>query len=124
LEPKIGKKQSLQDYLTPERCFILENFSSERISVARARVQPGISTASHHLEGVDEIYVVTEGKGRVAVGNLKPTDIESGNVVVIPAGTSQKITNIGEADLIFYYVCTPKFTAECYRSETAEKPLL
>jgi mannose-6-phosphate isomerase-like protein (cupin superfamily) len=122
MEPKIVKIHSFQDYLTPERCFISENFSSERLSIARARVQPRISTVSHHLEGVDEIYLVTAGKGRVTVGNLKPTDVESGDIVVIPAGTSQKITNTGETDLVFYCVCTPRFTADCYRSETAEKP--
>ncbi len=62
-----------------------------------------------------------DGVGRVAVGNLKPTDVGVGDMVVIPAGTSQKITNTGKIDLIFYCVCTPRFTADRYCDEEAEK---
>jgi mannose-6-phosphate isomerase-like protein (cupin superfamily) len=121
MEPKIVKANSLNEYLTPEHCFIAENFSANRISIARARVQPGVTTIPHHLKGVDEIYLVTSGKGTVTVGDLEPTDVGVGDVVVIPAGTSQKITNTGKTDLVFYCVCTPRFTADCYCDERAEK---
>jgi mannose-6-phosphate isomerase-like protein (cupin superfamily) len=42
-------------------------------------------------------------------------------VVVIPAGTSQMITNTGKIDLVFYCVCTPRFTADRYCDEEAAK---
>ncbi len=121
MEPKIAKANSLNEYLTPERCFIAENFSADRISIARARVQAGVTTVPHHLKGVDEIYIIVEGSGKVTVGNLEPTDVGVGDMVIIPAGASQKITNIGENDLVFYCVCTPRFTADCYCDEEAEK---
>ena len=123
MEPKIVKANSLNEYLTPEHCFIAENFSANGISIARARVQPGVTTVPHHLKGVDEIYLVTAGSGRVTVGNLEPTEVGVGDVVVIPAGTSQKITNTGKTDLVFYCVCTPRFTADCYCDEEAEKAM-
>jgi mannose-6-phosphate isomerase-like protein (cupin superfamily) len=121
MEPKIVKANSLNQYLTPEHCFITENFSGNRVSIARARVQAGVTTVPHHLKGIDEIYIVTSGVGRVTVGNLKPADVGVGDVVVIPAGTSQMITNTGKIDLVFYCVCTPRFTADRYCDEEAAK---
>ena len=120
MEPKIVKAISLTEFFTPERCFIAENYSSNGISIARARVKPGVTTVAHHLKGVDEIYLVTNGKGKVTVGDLEPTKVDVGDLIVIPAGTSQKITNIGKTDLVFYCICTPKFTANCYCDEEAE----
>jgi mannose-6-phosphate isomerase-like protein (cupin superfamily) len=34
--------------------------------------------------------------------------------VRIPAGVRQRITNIGNADLLFYCVCSPRFLPEAY----------
>ena len=116
MEPRIVKANDLKEYLTPERCFIAENYSStdSKVSIARAKVNPGVTTVTHHLEGVDEAYIITEGKGIMNVGNLEPTEVNVGDVVIIPAGTSQRITNTGKTDLIFYCICTPKFTEKCY----------
>jgi mannose-6-phosphate isomerase-like protein (cupin superfamily) len=61
MEPQIVKANSLNEFSTAERCFIAENYSSRGISVALARVQPGVTTVAHHLNGVDEIYLVTSG---------------------------------------------------------------
>jgi mannose-6-phosphate isomerase-like protein (cupin superfamily) len=122
MKQKIVKANSLNESSTAERCFIAENYSSKGISVACARVQPGVTTVAHHLNGVDEIYLVTSGQGKVTVGDLEPAEVGVGDVVVIPAGTSQRITNIGKADLVFYCICTPKFTINCYCDEEADKP--
>lgn len=121
MQPKIIKTNTLTEYHTPERCFIAENHSQKDLSIAKARVEPGITTKAHHLIGVQETYIITSGKGKVSVDGMEPTDVEAGDIVVIPAGTSQKITNTGDTDLVFYCVCTPKFTAECYVDEEAEK---
>ena len=120
MEPKIVKASSLTEFFTPERCFIAENYSSNGISVARARVKPGVTTVAHHLKGVDEIYLVTGGEGKVTVGDLEPAKVGVGDLIVIPAGASQKITNIGKTDLVFYCICIPRFTANCYCGEEAE----
>jgi mannose-6-phosphate isomerase-like protein (cupin superfamily) len=117
MQPKIVKADSLKETLTPERCFIRENWSSKNVSIARARVKSGVTTKAHHLVGVDEIYLITKGKGKVKIGKLAPTEVEAGDTVFIPAGVSQQITNISKSDLVFYCICTPKFTAECYRDE-------
>ncbi|MCW4009124.1 MAG: cupin domain-containing protein [Candidatus Bathyarchaeota archaeon] len=124
MKPKIVKANTLKEYMMPERCYIYENWGwvsakDKDLSIARARIPPGVTSKAHHLEGVQEIYLITQGKGRVYVGDLEPTEVTQGDVVVIPAGISQKIANISETDLIFYCICTPSFTESCYRDEEA-----
>ena len=114
MQPKIVKAKSLRETLTPEQCFICENWSSKKVSIARARVKSGFTTKAHHLVGVDEIYLIIKGKGKVKIGKLEPTEVKARDTVFIPAGVSQQITNISKSDLIFYCICTPKFTAKCY----------
>jgi len=122
MEPKIVKATSLKEFLTPEGCFVSENwglvsFGDEAVSIARARVEPGVTTKAHHLEGIQEIYLIVKGKGKVQIGGLEPANVEEGDAVFIPEGTSQKITNLGKTDLVFYCICTPAFTQDCYRDE-------
>lgn len=121
MEPRIIKARSLHELMTPERCLIEENWSSQKISIARARVKTGTATAKHHLQGVDEIYLVVKGKGKVEVGSHTPKVVTSGDVVFIPAGTTQRIANVGKTDLVFYCICTPRFTDNCYREEPTKK---
>jgi len=114
MQPKVIKSQTPHQYLTPERCYIAENHSDPAVSIAHATVKPGVTTKTHHLIGTQEIYIITSGEGIISVGNLKPTEVSIGDVVVIPPLTSQKISNTGNTDLIFYCICTPRFTEECY----------
>ncbi len=121
MQPKIIKAKTPHEYLTPERCYIAENHSDPAVSIARATIKPGVTTKAHHLiNGTQEIYIITAGKGKVYVGDLEPTEVDVGDVVVIPPETSQKVTNIGKTDLVFYCVCTPRFTEACYVDEEPE----
>jgi len=107
-----------EEVLTAERCHISEAWNSphdEALSIAHACVEPGVTTALHALEGVAERYVVIAGRGRVEVGDLPPSDVGPGDVVVIPAGTPQRISNTGSEELRFYCLCTPRFHPDCYR---------
>ena len=58
----------------------------------------------------------------VAFGGSKSTSVSVGDVIVIPEGASQKITNTGKTDLVFYCVCTPRFTQDCYFDDEPEVP--
>lgn len=121
MQPKIVRAQTPREYLSSERCYIAENHSDPTVSIARATVKPGVTTKAHHLiKSIQEIYIITAGKGKVYVDGLEPTEVGVGDVVVIPAETSQKIANIGKEDLVFYCVCTPSFTEECYIDEEPE----
>ena len=75
MNPKIVKEEDIlkDEFPTPEKCYILENWNkteSPNVSVARARLEKGLTTKPHYLKGVDEIYLILEGKGRVKVGIL------------------------------------------------------
>jgi mannose-6-phosphate isomerase-like protein (cupin superfamily) len=124
--PRIIKAASLREVLTPEGCFIYENCGistgDSTVSIARARIEPGVTTKAHHLDGIQEIYLIVKGKGRVDIEGLKSAEVVQGDIVVIPFGKSQQITNVGKMDLIFYCVCTPSFTQNRYFEEKTEKP--
>lgn len=111
------KQDLTSEFPTSERCYILEsaNATNDTLSIARARVGPGITTKLHSLDGIDERYIIVEGQGRMEVGGLSAQELGPGDVVIIPAGVPQRITNIGARDLIFYCVCTPPFHPSSYR---------
>jgi mannose-6-phosphate isomerase-like protein (cupin superfamily) len=106
-----------QEYHTPEGCFVLELSNTPddpQVSIARARVAPGVTTRWHRLSGTAERYVILEGKGRVEVGELPAQEVAPGDVVFIPPSCRQRISNIGQADLIFLAICTPRFSNQAY----------
>ncbi len=114
----IVKQQELsQEFPIPEGCHILELSNSPddpELSIARARVAPGVTTRWHWLRGIAERYVILQGKGRVEIGDLPARELNPGDVVIIPPLCPQRITNIGRDDLIFLALCTPRFSADCY----------
>ena len=117
MKPMIIKATNLKETATYERCSVAENYHSDNVSVARATVKAGVTTVAHHLESVEEMYLITSGQGIVEVGEIPPTEVAEGDVVVIPAGVSQKITNTGKKDLVFTCICIPRFTSQCYVDE-------
>lgn len=112
----ISRLNDHPEFSTPERCFIVETLSEPELSVARARVEPGVTTAWHSVDGTVERYVMAEGNGRMWIGDDGPEDVGPGDLVTIPAGVKQRIANIGDCDLIFYCLCTPRFEQKNYRA--------
>lgn len=105
------------EFYTPEKCYIIELSNTPNdpdASIARARVLPGVTTRWHRVVGIIERYVILEGIGQVEVGDLPPQDVKAGDVVLIPPSCRQRITNLGEEDLIFLAICTPRFRQEAY----------
>jgi len=112
----ISRLQDHPEFATPERCFIVETLSQPSLSVARARVEPGVTTAWHSVDGTIERYVMAEGRGRMCIGDEPPQEVGPGDLVTIPAGVRQRISNIDDRDLIFYCLCTPRFEQKNYRA--------
>lgn len=63
MKPMIIKAANLEETATYERCSVAENYHSDNVSVARATVKAGVTTVAHHLTGVEEIYIITNGQG-------------------------------------------------------------
>ncbi|MDP3859399.1 MAG: cupin domain-containing protein [Stagnimonas sp.] len=105
------------EYLTEERCRILElsnDPDDPALSIARARVAPGVRTRWHRLRGISERYLILEGEGLVEVGEEPPQRVVPGDVVLIAPMQRQRITNPGPGDLLFLALCTPRFVWDAY----------
>jgi mannose-6-phosphate isomerase-like protein (cupin superfamily) len=114
---KIIRPDPGKEFDTEERCAILEMSNSvfdEALSIARARVEPGVTTAWHRVVDTAERYVILEGQGRVEVEGLDPETVGAGDVVIIPPNARQRIANTGENHLLFLALCTPRFRQERY----------
>ncbi|MEE4241988.1 MAG: cupin domain-containing protein [Desulfopila sp.] len=115
------KRQAAQpEYWFREGCHIIETANDggdTTLSVARARVESGVTTAWHRLDGREERYLIISGCGVVELGEEFRGEVAAGDVVRIPAGTRQRISNTGKDDLIFFAVCTPPFVEESYAAE-------
>ena len=119
MEYKIFRPDAADELYTDERCHILELANSaedDALSIARARVEPHVTTALHRLEGTVERYVILEGTGMVEIAGGAPERVAAGDVIVIPAGVSQRVTNSGDGDLVFLALCTPRFRPQSYVS--------
>ncbi len=105
------------EFHIPENCHIVELSNSPDdpgLSIARARVEPGVTTRRHRLVGIAERYYILSGKGLVEIGELPPQKVKAGDVVLIPPMCPQRITNIGSEDLVFLAICTPRFSHDDY----------
>lgn len=110
-----------KEFHTSERCHIIEVINRsdhEDVSIAQARVEPGVTTRWHTVEA-REIYYILSGNGRAEVGD-DITEVGPGDAVSIPFGVRQRIANTGTEDLIFLCVCTPRFRVEGYKELEAD----
>ena len=123
MKPTVLKTDNSQEYFFKEGCYILELSNStldEGLSIARARVEPGVETKLHQLSNTIERYIILEGEGEVTLGGLAPQTVTKNDVVIIPADCPQSIVNTGKKDLVFLVVCTPRFLPENYREVEGE----
>ncbi|MAL49337.1 MULTISPECIES: cupin domain-containing protein [unclassified Methylophaga] len=119
MKPQIKRFQTNNEYFFVEGCYINElsnHLEDSELSIARARVEPGVTTQWHQLKETTERYVILEGKGVVEIGDMAPQNVQMGDVVIIPACTRQRITNICNEDLVFLALCTPRFETDNYQS--------
>lgn len=113
-----SRPEPAEEVLTEERCHILETWNradDPDLSVARARVEPGVTTRWHRLQGIVERYLIVSGRGLAEVEGMEPAPAQPGDLLYIPAGHAQRIRNTGSEDLVFYALCTPRFSAAAYQ---------
>ena len=114
---EMGRNEKPERY-TSERCWISEILNDlhwPEFSIARCRVEPGVTTELHSLS-VHEVYVIEHGCGLMRVGSKAPYEVGPGDTVTIPKQVAQNISNIGDSDLVFTCVCSPRFSQNCYTS--------
>jgi mannose-6-phosphate isomerase-like protein (cupin superfamily) len=100
-----GDGAILREFLHPDKVELELGYS-----LARAVVEPGRSTLLHRLT-VSEVYCVIEGKGLMEIeGEESPVGPDQ--VVYIPPGAAQRITNTGDSDLVFLCIVDPAWREE------------
>lgn len=117
MDPKFISTDESLEFYTEERCHIIEfiNETNDRNqSLARARVEPGVTTAWHLLRDTVELYYVLEGSGNLELGEDFSKIISKDDVVKIPANMPQRVSNTGSVDLVFLCICAPAFGPDCY----------
>ncbi|QWP78077.1 cupin domain-containing protein [Lysobacter sp. K5869] len=118
-DPRIVRRDELSEFYLSERCHVVEHWNSPddaQASVARIRVAPGTVTQLHRLRGTAERYLIVQGRGRMEVEGLAPAEVGPGDSVFIPADAAQRIAALGDEELLFLAICTPRFVPECYQA--------
>ena len=112
------KQQNLkEEFYTPEKCYVTELSNTPEdpdVSIARARVEPRVTTRWHRLKGTYERYFIISGRGLVEIGEQPPQEVTAGDIVLIPPMCRQRITNTGTEDLVFLAICSPRFLQDVY----------
>ncbi|TNF34952.1 MAG: cupin domain-containing protein [Gammaproteobacteria bacterium] len=117
MKPVITEYTPANEFFFEEGCYILEMHSRDddpALSIARCRVPVGVATHWHKLHGITERYLITEGEGRVEVGDTLKKIVRAGDSVLIPPGVAQRITNTGSGELVFLAMCTPRFDVAAF----------
>ena len=117
MKETITQQNIKEEFYTPEKCYITELSNTPDdpdVSIARARVELGVTTRWHRLKGTFERYFIISGRGIVEIGKLPPQEVTAGDVVLIPPMCRQRITNTGAEDLVFLAICSPRFLQDVY----------
>lgn len=113
-----NRPENTDEFWTSERVYITELYNTEArsdVSLARARVDPGVTTQLHSLS-VREVYIILEGTGLMDNGDQGSIAVGPGDHVDIAPGEPQRIKNIGSTPLLLLCLCTPRFTPDSYQA--------
>jgi mannose-6-phosphate isomerase-like protein (cupin superfamily) len=114
----LSRSDESKEFFTNERCHILElldnHDTTKPLSIARARVEPGVTTAWHRLSEITEYYYILSGRGFMEIEEEDGFEVGINDVVSIPPNSAQRIQNISDEDLIFLAICNPPFTDSNY----------
>ena len=80
-------------------------------SLAEATVPPGSATIEHYHRTSEEIYLFTQGVGRMRLGDDE-APVRAGDAVVIAPGTPHKLFNTGPEPLVLLCCCAPAYSHE------------
>jgi mannose-6-phosphate isomerase-like protein (cupin superfamily) len=80
-------------------------------SLAEAVVPPGAETIAHLHRTTEEIYLFTDGAGRMRLGD-EERPVRAGDCVVIAPGTPHKLWADDAAPLVLLCCCAPPYADE------------
>ena len=83
--------------------------NSQNQSLAEATVPAGGETDEHYHRASEEIYLFTNGSGRLRLGD-EESEVAAGDTVVIAPGTPHKLWNTGDEPLRLLCCCSPPYS--------------
>jgi mannose-6-phosphate isomerase-like protein (cupin superfamily) len=110
----VGRLDEAEPFTTLDGSTIREvagpvSLPSAHQSLAEATVPAGGETRAHLHRTSEELYVFTEGNGRIRVGD-EEREVRAGDCVVLPPGTEHKLWNLGDGPLKLLCCCAPAYS--------------
>jgi mannose-6-phosphate isomerase-like protein (cupin superfamily) len=84
---------------------------AENQSLAEATIPVGGATTEHYHRRSEELYLVTEGSGRLVLEGEERVIVE-GDCALIPPGVRHKLFNVGAGPLRIVCACAPPYSDE------------
>jgi mannose-6-phosphate isomerase-like protein (cupin superfamily) len=84
---------------------------AENQSLAEATIPVGGATTEHYHRRSEELYLVTEGSGRLVLEGEERVIVE-GDCALIPPGVRHKLFNVGAEPLRIVCACSPPYSDE------------
>ena len=113
---EIVRREQREAFITADGSSIRElvgipSGNAEKQSVAEAVVPPGGATIAHFHRLTEEVYLFTNGSGRMRLGQ-EERPVRAGDCVVIPPGTEHKVWADEQEPLVFLCCCAPAYSHE------------
>jgi mannose-6-phosphate isomerase-like protein (cupin superfamily) len=83
--------------------------NAEHQSLAEALVPPATETIAHFHRRSEEIYLFTQGSGRMRLGD-EERPVRAGDCVVIPPGVTHKLWADEGEPLVLLCCCAPAYS--------------
>jgi mannose-6-phosphate isomerase-like protein (cupin superfamily) len=84
------------------------DFASRQLAITWVDCPPGSCQPVHRHDGLEQVYVITRGRGRMTVG-AEEQDVSEGMLVFVPPATDHAIRNDGVESLIYVSATSPPF---------------
>lgn len=80
-------------------------------SLAEATIPIGAATTEHYHRASEELYLVTDGRGRLIIDGEERL-IGEGDCALIPPGSRHQVFNVGDGPLRIVCACSPAYAHE------------
>jgi mannose-6-phosphate isomerase-like protein (cupin superfamily) len=84
------------------------DFGSRNLAITWVDCPPGSGQPLHRHDGLEQVYVITSGRGRMIVG-VEEQDVSVGMLVFVPPATDHAIRNDSAESLVFVSATSPPF---------------
>lgn len=81
-------------------------FTGDHLQLVLMNIKPGEEIGEEVHDSVDQFFKLKSGSGRAIIGN-KEYEINTDFGIVIPAGVSHNIINLGKDDMKIYSIYAP-----------------